>query len=525
MSPDGSHLYAASSGTDAISTFTVSAQGDLSAVGTATPTGATPGALAITPDGKYLFATSSANGTVSGWSIAGDGSLTSLGDPVAAGSGASGIAVSSDGTRLVTANATAGTISSFVVGSNGSLTSAGPSTTGPTGARSVVISPDGENAIVGGSASIAAYALSQTGQLALRTGSPINTSSSQSALTFVPDLPPQARFEPTPAPAGKASSFDGGSSLDDDGLVTKWEWNFGDGSTGNGQAISHVYQHAGTYNVTLTATDNEGCSTTRIYTGQTVACFGDQSAVVTRQIVVPEAVPEITPDQVCQHNGNDGFCGTPDEIAPMVTILGFQNGASITTLDAPQEFVGTITPDPSGIKSIQLRFTKTSGTVVKRTTVTKRVCRNIRGKRKCARKAVYKRTCKKVKGKRRCTRKKVVKVTRAQACLSVSGTKTYLVKYQCSKVPWIAVAGDTTFRYELPVALGTGSYSVEVLATDGAGNTDVLEDGRNRMTFKVINTPSNSGGDTGGGTDTGATGGGGTSGAPVDDTGSPFGKG
>jgi hypothetical protein len=111
--------------------------------------------------------------------------------------------------------------------------------------------------------------------------------------------------------------------------------------------------------------------------------------------------------------------------------------------------------------------------------------------------------------------------TKIPLCLTVSGTKNFLVKYQCSKVPWIAVPGETTFRYSLPVALGTGRYTVDVIATDGAGNSDVLEDGRSHMTFSIVSTPSNQGGDSGGGSTPTTP----TSTTPIDDTGSPFGNG
>jgi hypothetical protein len=144
----------------------------------------------------------------------------------------------------------------------------------------------------------------------------------------------------------------------------------------------------------------------------------------------------------------------------------------------------------------------------------------VHGKKKCRTRPVYKKTCRKLKGELRCTKKKVFKVigSKVPICLTISGTKNYLVRTECANVAWITVSGDTIFRYPLPVALGTGSYTVDVIATDGAGNTDVLQDGRNHMTFKVISTPSNQSGGTGG-TDTQPT----TPSTPIDDTGSPFG--
>lgn len=53
-----------------------------------------------------------------------------------------------------------------------------------------------------------------------------------------------------------------GSTSTDDGNVEKYEWNFGDGSIDTGMTATHSYAEAGTYTVTLVATDNEGVSST-----------------------------------------------------------------------------------------------------------------------------------------------------------------------------------------------------------------------------------------------------------------------
>lgn len=51
-------------------------------------------------------------------------------------------------------------------------------------------------------------------------------------------------------------------STDTDGQVTARSWDFGDGQDGNGTTPSHTYAQAGTFNVTVSVTDNGGKSTT-----------------------------------------------------------------------------------------------------------------------------------------------------------------------------------------------------------------------------------------------------------------------
>jgi PKD repeat protein len=51
------------------------------------------------------------------------------------------------------------------------------------------------------------------------------------------------------------------TSTDSDGTIVSWSWNFGDGGTSTVQNPSHTYAAAGTYNVTLTVTDDDGAAT------------------------------------------------------------------------------------------------------------------------------------------------------------------------------------------------------------------------------------------------------------------------
>jgi hypothetical protein len=55
---------------------------------------------------------------------------------------------------------------------------------------------------------------------------------------------------------GATVNFDGSESSDPDGAVTKFAWDFGDGSTGAGKVTSHSYAKPGNYLAKLTVADN-----------------------------------------------------------------------------------------------------------------------------------------------------------------------------------------------------------------------------------------------------------------------------
>ncbi len=58
------------------------------------------------------------------------------------------------------------------------------------------------------------------------------------------------RFEPI--------TFDAGNTYDPDGYISLYEWDFGDGSGGEGATVQHAYKDAGKYTVKITVIDNGG---------------------------------------------------------------------------------------------------------------------------------------------------------------------------------------------------------------------------------------------------------------------------
>ncbi|MHA7269823.1 PKD domain-containing protein [Arthrobacter sp. HLT1-20] len=63
-------------------------------------------------------------------------------------------------------------------------------------------------------------------------------------------------------------SVNASASSDPDGNISSYAWNFGDSTTGTGQQTTHTYAQAGTYQVTLTVTDNSGATATTSRTVQ-----------------------------------------------------------------------------------------------------------------------------------------------------------------------------------------------------------------------------------------------------------------
>jgi PKD repeat protein len=75
------------------------------------------------------------------------------------------------------------------------------------------------------------------------------------------NTPPTANFDlPTGCTAGTPCGFHS-TSDDSDGVIASWVWEFGDGETAEGPDATHTFDAAGTFNVELTVTDDEGAST------------------------------------------------------------------------------------------------------------------------------------------------------------------------------------------------------------------------------------------------------------------------
>ncbi|MGN6407163.1 MAG: PKD domain-containing protein [Curtobacterium sp.] len=85
-------------------------------------------------------------------------------------------------------------------------------------------------------------------------------SSTQQLSVTAPNQPPTAAF--TSTSTGLTASFDGSGSSDPDGTIASYAWDLGDGSTASTPTVAHTYATAGTYQVKLTVTDDQGATGT-----------------------------------------------------------------------------------------------------------------------------------------------------------------------------------------------------------------------------------------------------------------------
>jgi len=72
--------------------------------------------------------------------------------------------------------------------------------------------------------------------------------------------PPRAEFtfSPENPRPGETVHFDASSSVDPDGQIVKYDWDFGDGAAASGLTTTHEYAQEGSFTVTLTVTDDSG---------------------------------------------------------------------------------------------------------------------------------------------------------------------------------------------------------------------------------------------------------------------------
>jgi PKD repeat protein len=132
----------------------------------------------------------------------------------------------------------------------------------------------------------------------------------QAAFTYSPGAPK----------VGDTVSFDGTSST---GNPTAYNWDFGDGNTGSGATVQHVYNNSGTYTVKLDASAP----------GTGPSClFGTCVSEATRSVTVapnqPVTVSDFTSSGGCTNIGGYWTCGATT--GQPLTLTGLETNAAAT---------------------------------------------------------------------------------------------------------------------------------------------------------------------------------------------------
>jgi DNA-binding beta-propeller fold protein YncE len=301
VSPDGKSAYVANTGSNSISQYDIGASGALTPKSTPTvATGATPVWISISPDGKSVYTPSYGvgNTTVSQFDVGAGGLLTPKSTPtVTVGASPAGIAFSPDGKSAYVGLNGAAAVAQLDVAANGALSLKSPATVaagaGPTG---VIVTPDGKNVYVdnfgGGSPTnntISQFTVGTGGALSPKSPATVTTAANGPFwLAVTPDQGPKASFTAATSTVKSATIFDASASSDADGSIVQFDWDFGDGtSRANGGAKpAHAYTKTGTFTVRLTVTDDAGCSTQFVFTGQQALCNGGAAATTTRTVVI-----------------------------------------------------------------------------------------------------------------------------------------------------------------------------------------------------------------------------------------------
>ncbi len=161
--------------------------------------------------------------------------------------------------------------------------------------------------------------------------------SDQITRTVTVNALPTANFTATDVCQGNPTQFNSTAS---GGQISTYQWNFGDGQTGNGQTVSHSYARPGTYNVTHTVQTAGGCTD---QVSQTVYVYAMPvaSASATPSTILYGANTTLTADP-----GTQGTFNFHWEPANMVVNPNSQTTQTVA-LQESQTFTVTIT-NPQG---------------------------------------------------------------------------------------------------------------------------------------------------------------------------------
>jgi YVTN family beta-propeller protein len=232
----------------------------------------------ISPDGKFVYLGNSNGGSVTVIDTA-----TNQASSITTGGRPESVAISPDGKRAYVSDEEGEGIITVDTATRQVVAPLFPLS---LEAEYLAVSPDGRKVFTNSEGQDVIAGLDTSTNQAI---GPIATGDGAGPLAFVPDQSPVASFAPpVKARPGVPTTLSGSASSDPDGTVSTFAWLFGDGGTVTGAESSpvHTFAKPGDYQVTLTVTDNEGCSVPMVYTGHTASCHGSPAATQTQTVTV-----------------------------------------------------------------------------------------------------------------------------------------------------------------------------------------------------------------------------------------------
>lgn len=245
-----------------------------------------PENLGILPDGSKVYAANFGQNA--------GGNTVGIFDPVAAtvgsvmvGTTPSAAAANPAGTKVYVVNRDSSTVSVIDVASSSVVN------TFPAGfaATDIAIAPDGVHAVLSGRGdSKVAFMNLSTGQLY----SGPTTLTDSAGVAVAPAEQPVPSFTVASGLSGDAARFD--ASASGGGPIARYDWDFGDGASApdGGARVTHAYKKAGTYDATLTLTNQ--CDPLAqfgpldvAFGGHSPYCRGVRTATKTVTVTVPQA--------------------------------------------------------------------------------------------------------------------------------------------------------------------------------------------------------------------------------------------
>jgi virginiamycin B lyase len=282
FSPDGKFAYVANNGDGTVSVIATSSDTVTATISLGLP--ANPCALAVTPNGAKVVVIGGCYDPTGGVSIISTAtnnatSINSLGThPFEA------VAMSPNAKAAYVYDNTTGDI--WQVDPRTGATPANPLVNGAGGIRGLALSPSGSRlfATRSGSGTVSMINPLSAAITPISTGVTVPW-----ADAVTPEQAPHAALSATAAPAGSATKLRAVGTTTYDGGAAKYAWSFGDGhaTTTTTPTVSHVYKQLGKYTASVTVTDDQGCATKLIYTGQTASCNGGLSARKSVSFAVP----------------------------------------------------------------------------------------------------------------------------------------------------------------------------------------------------------------------------------------------